>query len=474
MQGPPEIFIMSSLFASLNVARQALQAQQFGLDVTQNNISNVNTPGYARQRVNFVPGDSVFQNNYAVGMGVRLGSVESFRSGLMDRRVNDELQAKGEFDASSAVLQQVEALFNESGGLGLQTAVNDFFNSFSALAATPEDISLREQVLARGQELGTRFNQAYQKLQAIQSQQNGAVAETVGEINTTAAAIAKLNVEIQAARGANTNETTLVDQRQEMLDKLAGLTDISYFETDSGNVTVMSPQGALLVTGDVSYSWSASNGPSGTMLGVYAGGVDITSRIQSGKLGGMLKARDTNISGYLSALDDMAAGFISRVNLQHAAGSDLDGAAGGDFFNVFVPLVPGTTTGAARAIGVAISDPRKIAAAAVGSGQGSNANAQALAKLQEDPFLPGGATASQFYSNLVFRIGLDTKTAVDGLGVQKQLLTQLQNQRDSVSGVSLDDEAVSMMQYQKAYAANARFITVISELTDILVKILGG
>ncbi len=465
---------MSSLFASLNVARQALQAQQLGLDVTQNNIANVNTPGYARQRVTFVPGDTVYLDNYGVGMGVRLGSIVSFRSNLIDHRVNDELQARGEFEAASEALQQVEAIFNEGSGLGLQTALDAFFNSFSALAATPEDISLREQVLARAEDMAAQFHQVYERLQAIQSQQNDAIAGAVSEINTTAAAIAALNVEIQAAGGANTNEATLRDQRQELLDKLAGLTDITYFETDSGSVTVMSRQGALLAVGDTAYAWSAGNTPSGTMLGVYAGGVDITSSIESGELGGLLKVRDTKINGYLTALDDMAAAIVSRVNLQHAAGSDLDGAAGSDFFSAFVPVVPGTNTGAARAFEVAISDPRKIAAAAAGSGPGSNANAQSLADIQEDPLLPGGANVNQFYANLVFRMGLDTKTAIDGVAIQGQLLTQLQNQRDSVSGVSLDEEAVSIMHYQKAYEANARFIAIISELTDELLNILGG
>jgi flagellar hook-associated protein 1 len=465
---------MSSLFASLNVARQALQAQQFGLDVTQNNISNVNTPGYARQRVTFVTGDPVFQPEYFLGMGVRMSSVESFRSAMVDRRVNDEFQAKGEFDASAAALQQVEAIFNENQGVGLQSALNAFFSSFSALAATPEDISLRQQVLARGEALSTQFQQSYGKLQAIQSQQDGIVAETVDEINTTASAIARLNVEIQAARGANTNEATLRDQRQELLDRLAGLTDISYFETDAGSVTVMSRRGTLLVVGDTTNAWNAAGAPPGNLMGVYAGGVDITSSIQSGKLGGVLKARDTNISGYLTALDDMAAAIVSGVNQQHAAGSDLNGAAGGDFFTPFVSAVPGTNLGAARAMTVAISDPRQIAAAAAGSGPGSSANAQLLAALQDQPLLAGGASVTQGYANLVFTMGLHAKTAVDGQGIQQQLLTQLQNQRDSVSGVTLDDEAVSLMQFQKAYEANARFISVIDELTDELVHILGG
>jgi len=465
---------MSSLFASLGIARQALQAQQYGLDVTQNNIANVNTPGYARQRASLVPGDSVFQNTYQLGMGVHLASIDSYRSAFVDHRVNDELQSQGEFGAASAALQQVEAVFNENQGSGLQSALTAFFNSFSSLTTTPEDVSLRQQVLARGADLGAKFKLSYERLQSIQSQQNGSVAETVDEINTTAAAIARLNVEVEAARGANTNEATLRDQRQELLDKLAGLTDITYFETDSGGVTVMSRQGALLTVGDKAYSWNASTSSSNNLMGVYAGGVELTSTIQSGKLGGLLKSRDVNIAGYLTALDDMAAAVIARVNAQHALGSDLDGQAGGNFFTPFSPVVVGSNQGAARAMEVAITDPREIAAAAVGSGPGSNANARSLANIQDDSFLPGGANVSQYYSNFIFKIGLDTKTAVDSLETQGNLLTQLQNQRDAVSGVSLDDEAVNIMRYQKAYQANARFITVLNELTDELIKILGG
>jgi flagellar hook-associated protein 1 len=475
MQGPPENFIMSSLFASLGIARQALAAQQYGLDVTQNNIANVNTPGYARQRASLVPGDSVFQGEYQLGMGVRLASIDSYRSAFVDHRVNDELQSQGEFGAASTALQQVESVFNESQGSGLQSALTAFFNSFSSLAATPEDVSLRQQVLARADDLAAQFKLSYERLESIQSQQNGVVAETVDEINTTAAAIAKLNVEIQAARGANTNESTLRDQRQELLDKLAGLTDITYFEAELGGVTVMSRQGALLTVGNQAYRWNAStSSSSGNQLGVWAGGVEITATMQSGKLGGLLKSRDVNIAGYLRALDDMAAAVIDRVNTQHALGSDLNGAGGGNFFTPFSPVVVGSNRGAARAIEVAITDPREIAAAAAGSGPGSNTNAKKLAQLQADPFLPGGANVSQYYSNFIFKIGLDTKSAVDSLETQSHLLTQLQNQRDAVSGVSLDDEAVNIMRYQKAYQANARFISLLDELTDELVKILGG
>ena len=465
---------MPSLFASLGIARDALAAQQLALDVAQNNIANVNTPGYARQRINLVPGDPVAQDEYQAGAGVHVDSIESYRSRFLDHRVNEELQRQGELSASSSMLQQVESLFNETSGSGLQSVIAAFFNSFSSLANAPEDVTLRQQALARAEDLGAQFRQKYEALQSVQTLQDRAVADTVADINSLAENIAKLNVEILAARGSQANAGTLRDRRQLLVDKLAELTDIAYFETESGSLTIMSPQGISLVVGDRSIPWQVS-ASSGTTLEVMAGGVDITSKIQSGKLGGLLKVRDKNISGYLNALDDMAAAIIARVNTQHAQGADLNGAAGGDFFVPFVPTVPGSSRGAARAMQLAITDPAQIAAAGAGAGLGSNANARKLAGIKDELLLSGTrATIDQAYTNLIFSIGRDTKTVVDGLETQDQLLTQLQNQRDAAVGVSLDEEAVSIMRFQKAYQANARLINIIDSLTEELINLLGA
>ncbi|MBZ5495455.1 MAG: flagellar hook-associated protein FlgK [Acidobacteriia bacterium] len=466
---------MSSLFGSLGIARQALLAQQMGLDVTQNNIANVNTPGYARQRAEFVPGAAVLQYTYQNGSGVQLASIQSYRSRLLDHRVNDELQHQGEYDASSSALQQIEALFNESSGSGLQSTITGFFNSFSSLANAPEDATLRQQVLARGEQLGSRFRDLYAQVQAVQSQQDQAISATVAEINSVSANIARLNVEVEAARGALANENNLVDQRQQLVDRLAGLVDISYFENDSGSLTITTRQGALLVAGNQSNPWQAVTSPASSLLEIHAGGADITATIQSGKLGGQLKVRDTNLPSYLTALDDMAATIIGSVNQQHALGSDLNGNAGGDFFVPFVPVTPGSNLGAARAINVAIIDTDKIAAAGAGGGPGSNTNAQSLADIQNRLLLSGNsATVSQAYSNLIFQIGIDTQNSVDGLATQDHLVAQLQNQRDAASGVSLDEEAINLMRYQKAFEASARFISLIDTLTEDVINILGA
>jgi flagellar hook-associated protein 1 FlgK len=208
---------------------------------------------------------------------------------------------------------------------------------------------------------------------------------------------------------------------------------------------------------------------------VHAGTRDITSVIQSGKLGGLLTARDQEIASYLAQLDDLAAGIISKVNTQHALGSDLNGNAGGDFFVPFVQTIPGSNYGAAHSMAVAITDTDEVAAAETGAGVGSNANAKLLADIQNQPLLAGNsASLNQLYSNLVFRIGLDSKAALDGLETQQQLLRQVENQRDAATGVNLDDEAVNLLRFQRAYQANARFISVIDGLIGDLFQILGG
>jgi flagellar hook-associated protein 1 FlgK len=466
---------MPSLFASLGIARDALAAQQLALDVAQNNIANVNTPGYARQRINLVPGDPVAQIEYQAGAGVRVDSIESYRMRFLDHRVNEELQRQGELSASSSMLQQVESLFNETSGSGLQSAIAAFFNSFSSLANAPEDVTLRQQALARAEDLGAQFRQKYEALQSVQTLQDRAIADTVADINSIAENIAQLNVEILAASGSQSNAGTLRDRRQLLVDQLAGLTEIAYYETESGSITIMSPQGISLVVGDRSIPWQVGASASGTMLEVMAGGVDITSKIQSGKLGGLLKVRDKNISGYMNALDDMAAAIIARVNAQHVQGEDMNGAPGGDFFVPFVPTVPGSSRGAARAMQLAITDPAQIAAAGAGAGIGSNANARKLAGIKDELLLSGNqATIDQAYTNLIFSIGRDTKTVVDGLETQNHILTQLQNQRDSAVGVSLDEEAVNIMRFQKAYQANARLINVIDLLTEEMINLLGA
>ncbi len=466
---------MSSLFAGLHIGERALQAQQFALETTQRNITNANTPYYSRQRVNFVPGDPIGFGAVAPGGGVVSVSADAFRDRFIDYRVTQELQPQGENDAVVAALDQVDALLNESNGQGLQAALSDFFASFSSLSNSPEDLTLRRQVLVNAQGLAHEFTRVYEGMQSIQTSNDRSVADTVSEINSATSAIAELNSRIAQARGLNSGEEyALRDQRQEMLDKLAGLIDVSYWETESGAVTLTTADGTVLVAEDNSFKMTVVTQPGTSYLQVVVGGQNITSDVSSGKLGGLIKVRDSMIPDYLARLDAMAASLIESVNTQHSQGADLAGAQGGDFFAPFTPLIPGSNTGAARSISVAITDPAKIAAAGLTEGPGSNSNSRLLAAIGDSKILGGGtATLGQYYSDLVFTVGTQSSTAKAASETQGNILLQLKNQRDSISGVSLDEEAVNIIKYQKAYEASARYITVLNGLTEEVLGILG-
>ncbi len=466
---------MSTLFSGLNIAQRALSAQQLGLEITQRNVANTNTYGYSRLRVNFEPAVASGVFNVQAGMGVAGATVESFRDNFIDYRISQELQGQGEQQAALDALQQVEALFYSTDGEGLQGALSDFFNSFSALANTPEELALRQQVLQQAGILADEFHGLYDRLKGIQLQEDRLVSDTVAEINSASAEIARLNTEIQLAKGTQSNdESSLRDERQRLLEQLSGLTDISYFEDSMGMTTVTTRQGALLVAGNESRNLELGQSATTGFLTITQDGIDITSTIRSGKLGGALLVRDTAIPEYLGSLDDMAAALIERVNQQHAQGDDLAGAPGGNFFVPFVPPALGSNEGAARSISVAIDDPTEIAAAGRGGGAGSNINANLLAGIKDETLAALGTTPGEFVANLIYRVGADTRSAADELETQKNLLQQLENQRDVFSGVNLDEEAVNIIRYQKAYQASARFVTVIDTLTSDLLRMLGG
>ncbi len=464
---------MSSIFGGLQNVLNALQAQQYALDVTQRNVSNVNTAGYSRLRVSFTPGgDDTGGLRWASAPSV---SVESFRDRFIDYRIAQELPGRGGFDTISQALQQIDGILNAQDGNDLQTALSDFFNGFSALANAPDDLALRQNVLAAATRLTNQFHRIYSRIQSVQLSQDRAVSDTVTDINSVTRQIAALNARVSAAQAVHSaDESSLRDQRQLLLDQLSGLADVTYFETESGAVTVTSGQGDALVVADQSWDLQATTIAGESMTRIVLEGKDVTSSFQAGKLGGLIQVRDQQIASYLTSLDDLAAGLIERVNAQHALGSDLEGNDGGDFFTPFTPPWPGNNQGAASSISLAISDPKLIAAAERGAGPGSNANAQIIAAIKDEAlFLPDDFTISQFYAGLVSAVGLDYKAADDGLNTQDQLLLQLQNQRDSLAGVNLDEEAVNLVKFQKAYEASARLAQVWNTLADEVINLLG-
>lgn len=465
---------MSGLFGSLEIGRKSLQTQQQALQVTSNNIANVNTPGYSRQRAVLEASRPVQAGMLQLGTGVEIKTVESARDRFLEIRVAQGNEGNGKQQALVDSLSQIEGVFNV-GDNGLQEAISRFFNSFSTLANDPTSSSLRSSVISAGENLSNVFQSSAQQLVDIQQNTNGAVVDTVNQINELASAIASLNREIGAAEAVGGEAATLRDQRTELVNQLSSLIDTHYYEDERGNFSVSVAGGQSLVTADfVNPLTTAATPPSG-LVQVKSGPNDITSLIQGGKLAGLIQVRDQNIPTYQNDLDTLAESIISQVNVAHASGTDLQVPPSIPALNFFNPVAG--VAGAAQAFSVnpAISADLKNIAAGQSGSPGDNANALTLANLANQKVLSGGTeTFAESFASLQFQVGTDTQSAQRSLDTQSALLSQLKNQRDSVSAVSLDEEAVDLIRFQRAYQASARFISTIDQLTDDLIQSLAG
>ncbi|MGA8202184.1 MAG: flagellar hook-associated protein FlgK, partial [Candidatus Sulfotelmatobacter sp.] len=323
-------------------------------------------------------------------------------------------------------------------------------------------LSLRQGVLTAAGNLASSFNTKANSLTQQQNSLDLSVVQQVGQINQLTAQIATLNGQVANLQNVGENAGTFIDQRQQAIDQLSSLVNVSVIPSDN-TLTLITGNGAPLVTGQQSFQLQTQALPSG-LHDVYSQGNDITSQLTSGQLGGTIQARDQEIPQTLTQLDTLAAGLANAVNTVQAGGFDLNGNAGTNLFTA--PAASGA--GAAANLSVAITDPSLIAASSDGTA-GSNGNAEAMYALNSQPVV-SGQNPSDYYSGIVFDIGNDASNASAEQTASGLVLQQLNDQRASISGVSLDEEAANMVQYQDAYSASAQVITTINDMMYAVIQ----
>ena len=457
---------MGSLYGSLHIALGALAADQGAVAITSNNIANVNTAGYTREQVNLSENSPVQVGNLLFGTGVTLGQTTSIRDNLLEQRLDQENQSASQLSAFLGPMNQIQALFNETSGAGLQTPLTAFFNSLSQLSANPSDPSLREGVITAGQNLASAFQQDSSNLQSLQSNTDLGVQQSVSQINTLTSQIASLNIQISGLVSVGQDAGTFQDQRTQLVRQLSGLIDVAQTDAGNGSVTITTSNGAALVVAGQSFALSTQVNANTTFQDVYSQGTDITSTITGGTLGGQIQVRDQEIPSILNKLDTFAYSLATSVNTQSRAGFDLNGNPGVNFFTA-----PASAVGAASSIAVAISDPNLVAASSDGS-VGSNGNSQALTDLQNQTIV-NGQTPANYYAGVVFQIGNDVSQATSEQQAVTLVQQQLQDQRGSISGVSLDEEAVNLIRFQSAYEASANVVSVVNHLLTTTIGMTG-
>ncbi len=457
---------MTQLFGLLSIGAGALLSQQRAISVTGNNIANVNTPGYSRQRLNMETNLPVDSPVGLVGFGVQTTTVERVYDRFLGVQVNNESANLGRWEAQKGALERVEVVFDESGGYGLNQALSDFWNSWQDLSMNPSGTVERSVVAAKSQALADTIRQKYADLEQSQADIDAAVRSGIEDINRLTAEIADLNRKIASTEsGGTVNANDYRDSRDLALKQLSEIIGINSFEDSDGQVVVSVGSGRTLVESGNNYALTPTDPPGHVGIEWPGTALPITSEITSGKMAGWLQARDTKIAGYMSRLDDLAQTLSTEVNAQHAAGYGLIGSHGDDLFS-------GSGAVDMAVNSVILNDYNRIAAAsAAGAVPGDARNAAAIAELRTALTMSGG-TFDDAANELVSQVGHDVQEAKTYQSHQVDMLAYLDNYRESVSGVNLDEEMVNLVKYQAAYNAAAKMITMGDDMLSTLMNMI--
>ncbi len=460
---------MPSTFFGIEIGQRALAASQFAQDITGQNIANANTPGYSAQGVNLVASDPYTLPDQAgsgqpgmLGTGVIVGAVTRARDQFLDVQVRSAMTAHSTQTSQNGALTQMQSAFGEPSDYGINNTLGNFFQSFTNLANNPEDLGVRASVIQSGQALASVFQTTQQALTGVGQELTSNVASDMSSLNSYGQQIASLNVSIRQATASHESANDLMDQRDTLIDKVATLASVTVTAQKDGTVNVAVGTSDL-VNGTDSFTLSLTGPNSLTARGDLRGG----------EIAGLTQAQ-TALAGYQSQLDSVASAVITQVNSVHQSGAGLDGTTGLAFFT-------GTSASTIAVNPALASNPQKLAAAALPAGGGNPppgdaSNAQALANLQNAAQASGplaGTTFQGYYQQFVSNLAgqtAATKTASDSAGAN---LTQLTQQRDSVSGVSTDTEMVNLLKYQRAYQSAARVVSTMDSMIGTLIDSVG-
>jgi flagellar hook-associated protein 1 len=473
---------INSLF---NIGTSGITMAQVAIEVTGENIANVNTPGYSRQKTIFETGPVINVNGIPLGTGVRIGEIQRNHDELLQLQLANGKSAYGESQVKQQALEQIEPSFNELTGEGLGQAMEDYFNSLQDLSTNSQGAAERQAVLTRSQILVDNFHQTSSSLQDVVQNADYSLEGITADISDKAKNIASLNNQILQTERLGGNANELRDQRDYMVQQLAEQVGISYAEQSDGTLTVNLSGGQTLVQGSsygtVSTQVNGATGLNNIMYTPIGGGasVDVTASIGGtdnslGKIGGTLQVRDEIVPGYIARLDEMANQLVTTVNTIHSSGYGLDGSQN-NFFD------PAGTTASSIALNTALTGD-KIAAAGQNpttvSGPGDNTNALALAQVKNTTltFTAGGdsatATMVSYFDTLVSNVGIDAKNTANVTSRNESFLKQLNSVRESNSGVSIDEELTNLVKYQRSYEASARIINVATEMMDTVMGLI--
>jgi len=492
---------MSGLFSTLNTAVKGLNAQQTALQTASNNISNAGTEGYSRQRVELKEDISTeIAGVGRIGTGVKLEGVVRTVDELVDNQIRNENSTLSHYITKDDVMSQLEGVFNETSGTGISSAMGDMFTAWQDLSSNPESSSAKSVVVQDSMTFIDTVNQKAAQLDQLKDDTVSSLEKNTYDVNSTVDQLKAVNDQIFnfTIKGESPND--LLDKRDLLMKNLSGMANCtsSFDKWGRASVTL---GGRDITAADATYKLSTvtemSYKDDGSADIKIAVGGDITNikevnisavaakslkagspvyydenasepvtaaNITSGTIGGNLQARD-EIDARAGDLNSFAKSLADLINSKHNTGTD-----GIDFFTF--------KDSSNYALNISVNPKLQedeslvLAGSSSTSAAGDGSTALAISNLK-DMKLSSGATLEESYSNIVAKVGISTQNAANMVDTHKAVMEQLQSRRDSISGVSIDEETANIIQYQRSYEANAKVISVLSDMLDTLINKTG-
>lgn len=437
-----------STWAGISTALSSLRTQRVAIDVAGQNIANVNTPGYVRQRVDMT-----------AGIGVNVSAISRLHNGILGDRSRTESAQLQNLSIASNVVNDVEGVFPEPTTYGFQEKLDALWSSFSNVARDPNNAAARVQVLSQANAAADWLNNAATELEDITANYSSGLANLVTTVNGYAKELSELNVAVSQSVENTQAANALLDRRGYVADQLAQLVGGSYHTNDSNQLSVTLGGGTL--AGPSTYA-TLQVASAGGVTSLQWAGDSTTATVTSGAANGYLTAVNTTVDSWMTTLDSVASALTTTVNAVQTTGFDRDGNAGANLFS-------GTT---AATISVALTDGADIAASAIAPSGGvaslDGSKADAMAAL--------GTAANgpdQLYQELVVSLGFAIQAADQAAATQESLASSITSQIDTESGVSIDEEMANLIAYQRAYEAAARVLTAIDAVLETLINRTG-
>jgi flagellar hook-associated protein 1 len=484
-----------SIGSIFSVARTAMNAHQAVVQVAGHNIANAETEGYSRQVGTVTPNEPERREQWVIGTGASLGSIERVRDENLDATYRSESSKASGYATRRELLGAVEEVFGEPSDDGLASQLDAFWGAWSDLASNPSSSAARTVVQQRGAIVASTLNAFDARLQSLHDQTKLQLSNSVQEINALASQVASLNTRIVESEAGGAMANDLRDARDVAIDKLSKLGDVRVIPSRDHSVQVLLGSNSLVDSAS-SRAVRLQEDAGGT-LSLRFDRASESMLPPGGALSAMMDVLNVDLAAARGRLDAMAQGLVDTVNTAHRLGQTFDAAgtatAAGDFFHPGDPdpSAPGSylpvTAADIRLSDAVRANPARIAASAATpsagqvAGPGNNEVALALAGLRDAANTvsftsAGGATEQKgfavFYRDMTGRIGTQVQDAESSATVHETLVEQTDRRRASESGVNVDEELTTLMRAQQAYAAAAKVITIAQELLKTIVEMV--